>query len=747
MLLAVLFIWGWRLSSFVSPQSTLAPAILGSAELALALAVAAALVVALAIVARVPWHARLVAVAGFVLLALSIDEVLGLKRSTVVVTALLAASCLVGAVVATLVRVGWPKMRIWSRTKIGGWALVAFGLAAAVTVWLVDGGSPRARIPQVRTEEARSNAPADLDDPAQDGPFPVESLSYGSGTDRLRAEFAGNVRLQTKTVDASGMLNGWEGFTGWARSAYFGFDPSNLPLNGRVWYPRGQGPFPLVLVVHGNHPASKFSDAGYAYLGRHLASHGYICASVDENFLNFMETDFRRGLARENNTRAWLLLEHLRVWHEWNEDPQNPFFRRVDTRRIALVGHSRGGESVAHAAAFNHLPFCPDNAAVKFDYGYHIRGVVAIAPTDGMYRPAGTFTTLEDLNYLTLQGSHDADVHSFAGLFQYGRVRFTGRDECFKSAVYIYGANHVGFNTSWGANDVGSGIADAMLNKLSVLPAAEQRRIAMVYVTAFLECTLRDRDEYRPLFQNALYGKSWLPETHYLTQYADSMMHDLCTFDEDINLATATTPGGTTAADHLTEWYEAPVELRNGANLDRAVVLGWDRGRERGDAYYAVSWPAGSLELNDDSVLVLNLADADTDSDKPAHEPLDLTIEVVDADQRVARLPLGHFARLQPPIETPVMKANWLQGFALSESIGQTFLFPLAEFRKVNSAFDPERACSLRLVFDRSPSGMVILNHVAFGVRRAPLPFELSPARRAPTHWRPDRSTRRTKAG
>ena len=41
----------------------------------------------------------------------------------------------------------------------------------------------------------------------------------------------------------------------------------------------------------------------------------------------------------------------------------NRFHGKVDLDRIALIGHSRGGEAVAIAALFNRLPFYPDDGA------------------------------------------------------------------------------------------------------------------------------------------------------------------------------------------------------------------------------------------------------------------------------------------------------------------------------------------------------------------------------------------------
>ena len=125
----------------------------------------------------------------------------------------------------------------------------------------------------------------DAPNPATRGTYAIRTLYYGSGSDKRRRAFRDSVTMKTKAVDASAFVSMTPELAK-DRKGYWGFDAKQFPVNGRVWYPEGAGPFPLVLVVHGNHNMKDFSDPGYQYLGEHLASRGFILVSVDENFLN-----------------------------------------------------------------------------------------------------------------------------------------------------------------------------------------------------------------------------------------------------------------------------------------------------------------------------------------------------------------------------------------------------------------------------------------------------------------------------
>src|SRR5579884_2615660 len=238
-----------------------------------------------------------------------------------------------------------------------------------------------------------------------------------------------------------------------------------------------------------------------------------------------------------------MLLEHLKLWREWNGRAGNPFYLKVDVENVALLGHSRGGEAVATAALFNKLSYFPDNANIRFSYGFPIKSLVAIAPVDGQYKPAGQWRYIDNVNYLTLQGANDADVSSFMGSRQWDHVRYTEKGPWFKSELYIYGANHGQFNTVWGRSDVGD-ILSWFLNTRPLMPPRDQRQIGKVYISAFLEATLHNRREYVDLFRDYRRAASWLPKTYYMSRYSDASYRVITDFSEDPDVTTTTIPGG-----------------------------------------------------------------------------------------------------------------------------------------------------------------------------------------------------------
>jgi len=483
-------------------------------------------------------------------------------------------SLLIGAVINILYKTTFKRLTTPKKAvTILGLLMGISGIVMAIIHYVPKGIEVDPIINAAQLSSDKISA-LDISSPATKGTYTIKTLTYGSGKDKHRSAFGESVTIKTDSVNGVAFLDNWSGFGGWYREKYWGFDEKSLPLNAYVWYPEGEGPFPLALIVHGNHSMQDYSDVGYEYLGELLASRGIIFASVDENFFNGSWSDIIGGLEEENDARGWLLLEHLRQWHEWNVDSNSPFYQKIDTTKLALIGHSRGGEAVAHAALLNSLSYYPDDATIPLNYHYNITAVAAIAPVDGQYEPGNTRSALKDVNYFVLHGSQDADVSSFAGSKQYERINFTDSLYHFKSGLYIYGANHGQFNTSWGNNDVGTPFT-RLLNLEQLLTAEDQRQIAQVYLSAFLETTLKENRDYLPLFWDARTGKNWLPETIYLNQFEDATFEPLASFDEDFEVTTATADSVQISSKNLTVWKEQEIQLKWGKKGSRATYIGW----------------------------------------------------------------------------------------------------------------------------------------------------------------------------
>jgi dienelactone hydrolase len=640
------------------------------------------------------------------------------------------------------------------------WAPLALPLAAALPLALsLSGCYPALRLAPDDSHEVLSRHTLDAPDPGIPGSHAVRTLYYGSGSDRRRAEYRDSVTLRTPTVDASRLVD--LGSSAKSRNSYWGFTPKAFPLNARVWYPDGEGPFPLVLIVHGNHDMKDFSDPGYDYLGELLASRGIILASVDMNFIN-------GGIRGENDARGWLLLKHLEAWRTFNDSAGSPLHGRVDMDRISLIGHSRGGEAVGHAAAFNRLSHYPDDARMRFDFGFGIRSIVAIAPVDGQYRPGDRYVPVRDVSYLVFHGSHDGDVTSFAGLRQFQRVRFTEAGSGFKSAVYVYRANHGQWNTVWGAHDNGPR-SRRILDLRGLLPAEDQRRFGEVYISAFLEATLRDDDRYLPMFRDHRTAANWLPRTMYITRYEDSSFRPVAGFEEDVDVTTGL-HGVVITGDSLATWREGGLNLRTTSGTpefstqhNHAVTVGWnnrlagpDTTRMGPPAAYSLTLPEGlaaSWQLSPSSSLDFLLmpteqvpgpravprdtaradsaaagaaagaagrsaARRDRNAPKP---PVDLSIEVVDAAGVTASVPLSRYGAIRRPLETRVMRRADLERTrmpSLAETVLQHFSIPLADFVAAAPALDPGTLRIVRFRFDRAPAGTVLIDDVGFSEPR-----------------------------
>lgn len=287
---------------------------------------------------------------------------------------------------------------------------------------------------------------------------------------------------------------------------------TSAPIRAVVRMPAelSQGPFPLVLLLHGNHgncrlnsydraglnPARDDACAitntgtcrtgarapnaeGLSYLAETLASHGYITASVDANAINCRD-GVRSGRADGFITqRARLLIEHLRRWRSWNAAGgaapfDATFAGRVDLSRVGLFGHSRGAEAVAAV---------PGAMATATDVdGLTLASVFSLAPTNFDNPQVGS------VPFATLVPVCDGDVFTYDGVQLYDRTLRSAEDAAPAAQLFVRRMNHDYFNTEWRFDDNAFGVQSCLPGEVS--DPEVQPRFLEAAVSAWFDGTL-----------------------------------------------------------------------------------------------------------------------------------------------------------------------------------------------------------------------------------------------------------------
>ena len=528
-----------------------------------------------------------------------------------------------------------------------------------------------------------------FDEYLKNGPYTVATLSYGPDEeDDIVTETLDYTRFDS-IATRDGMDALFDPLTGYE------FD--KVPVKGQIWYPEGESNRPVFFMVHGNHDSYVPSYLGYDYLGEYLASNGYVVISVDENIIN--------ATGEGNDKRAILLLDNMNAILDLNKTEDSALFGLIDEERIAIGGHSRGGEMVATAYLFNDMDVYPEDGNIKFNYHFNITSIVAIAPVVDQYMPVDQAVEISDVSYLLLHGSNDQDVSSMMGEKQYNNVTFSeDTDEFnFKSSVYILGANHGQFNSRWGRYDM-SGTTNNFLNTYNFIDEADQKLIAKAYIRTFLDVTLGEDDTYKSLMSDYKAYTDYLPDTVYITNYSDSDYISICDFDDttcinryDNNVRVNCYGIGTWTIDR---YYRG----RGAIGEDFVLSCRWIEDRE----------PQARIDFNhidiSNGCLSFGIADMREDTED-AEEGLYYTVELRDM--------MGNFVKTEntefvyPTIAVQLYRQDVLFGsYEYKHQLQTVYITP--DMFEDTENFDFANVTAIRIYFDGSEDGSVIINNIGY---------------------------------
>ena len=352
---------------------------------------------------------------------------------------------------------------------------------------------------------------------------------------------------------------------GWAKIMY----PATAAGTGTPVAPGG--PYPVALFMHGRHSTCDADGAGpglvltsypctpdkripshegYDYIMQKLASQGIFCISI-----NTYEIQFDQGIWNFE-ARAWLALKFLDKLRDWTTNGTDPFAPgglfagQIDMSKVALSGHSRGGEGVVIAQQLN----------ASWPAPHSIVAVNAIAPTDG-----DNIDWTPTAPYYLLIGARDGDVRSFSGFRTYDRAFKQGMPDRKPKAIgWVYGANHNYFNTIWtpsaelpAPNPWAQSGDDCTFNPMTTpnalgcsfpMSGAAQRQIASSTITAFFRWYLKDVTPYREILTGVVKPAA-MDNANVFRTFQDSDRNAIDNFEQQPPFDTATnTVGGAVAA-------------------------------------------------------------------------------------------------------------------------------------------------------------------------------------------------------
>ena len=532
-----------------------------------------------------------------------------------------------------------------------------------------------------------AEAASGFDSYLENGTFEVTELSYGNADDS---------DIKTNNIDISELAT-LEDRSFFDRIGDIGsdYDFKQTPIKGEIYFPTGKTNCPTLVIVHGAHEADEPSYLGYEYLGRYLASNGYVVVSVDENICNDM--------GAMNDSRAIILLESIKAICGENDDTSSPLYGTIDPHRLAIAGHSRGGEAVAAAYLFNGLDAYPEDGNLKFDYHFDISAVIAIAPTVDQYMPASHAVNLTDVDYLLIHGANDQDVSEFMGEKQYNNVTFTGDGNRLfrKASVYIMGANHGQFNTEWGRYDLNPA-TNGYLNTANFITDEDQQRIAKAYFRTFLDTSLGIDDTYSGLLSDNSAYLTYLPKTVYVTDYMDSAFENAYSFDRSTNIVSGDNAGTTIDCEGMKRWTFKPDIYGAGGEGENYVLdCKWEKD----------SAPAAVFGFDADMTsggISFRIADMREDNaDDPSR--LFYTVELTDARGRTlgAESPVYVY----PTLAVQLYKQDVLfGGYEYKHQMQSVRLTP--DMFGSDTDFDFGQITSMKISFDGSADGEIIMDNI-----------------------------------
>lgn len=462
-------------------------------------------------------------------------------------------------------------------------------------------------------------------------------------------------------------------------------------LRGIMAVPVGDGPFPVILITHGSHEnldETKRFDTGYDYLVKALAQNGYAAISMDM----LMPYIWKYGDVDDMEKSIAVADEHIKsILAASGGEALYPIdlTNRADMDKIALIGHSRGGETLFQIAEDQR------------EKGVNIETLLSIAPSWDISRE------FPDVSATVIVPQYDGDVTRLDGIALYDYLLNNTNGDY--SVTFLMGANHNFFNRNIERDDSTSHEVE---DGHPALSREEQEEFLVNYAVDFFDASFGIEDRFYQISQpqpSKMYGLDISRSIHL--NHAIGLVDTVTADNFSGNMA---------AVKHVVDsWFFKEDDILidtvtiglidkdlNQINLNRDLIsIEWDSMDSTVKIIPIKSDFSGksalSIHIVPDSASALNRTDEalqftiilrDTDGNTAA--------VVTAADQNILSCYPGKLGKTQL---TDSIVEYWQPATPLG-----TLNIPLALFKGVNfTAIE-----SMELLFDRTGSGAIFIDAI-----------------------------------
>jgi dienelactone hydrolase len=396
---------------------------------------------------------------------------------------------------------------------------------------------------------------------------------------------------------------------------------------------------PVVIIAHGNGHDYRWYD----YVQQHLASHGYVVMSH--------QNDTIPGIEAASDS----MLRHADAFLGMYATIAPTLAGRVDTSRIMWIGHSRGGEGVVRATSkIVDGVYVPQNYSLE-----DFRVTSSIAPTVWQ----GTTSQIHNQNYHLLFGAADGDVCGCPHRDDRQSFQLYERGTGSKQVTYVHGADHNDFNCC--------GFDDFTGPPGTAIGRPEGQRIANAAWLALAERYLKDNmwaEEFIWRHQRSLQSPSIAQSSTIIREHNPGPNLGLVIDDYQSQPSATMASGGAVVSFDVAGLTEGRLEDNDSAfaalgtdpmngmtrgsaaasDTTAGVVFEWDGA----DSVYEFELPAGQRDLSGFGSLSLRMAQATRHPLTTASlDGLYFTVELVDGAGNASALSAGNYASVRDPYQ------------------------------------------------------------------------------------------------